>query len=183
MPGDQVVVFGGYGTFGVRGLAAAGPAIWIAGGIGITPFLSLLRHIAEGQAAYAGNMTFIWTVREPDDAIYLDEIMALTARTPQIRFHLHVASSDGWLTAERVAVLAGDRLATARILLCGPPAMMHALTDQFVAQGFSAARSSVKSSRCVKHVDYCPASVWKLATDTHEAGNRRRLLHPRESVI
>ncbi len=135
MPGDQVAVFGGYGTFGARGLAAAGPAIWIAGGIGITPFLSLLRHIAESQAAYTGNITFIWTVREQADAIYLNEITALTARTPQIRFHLHVAASDGWLTAERLAALAGDRLATARILLCGPPAMMRALTDQFVAQG------------------------------------------------
>ncbi|MGQ9928614.1 MAG: ferredoxin reductase family protein [Chloroflexaceae bacterium] len=140
IPGDEVVVFGSYGAFGARGLASAGAALWVAGGIGITPFLSMLRHIAEGKAAYAGNIRFIWSVREQADAIYLDEILALSASVPQVRFQLHVTSTDGLLTAERLTALAGDDLTTYRILLCGPPSMMHALTTQLVGRGVRRSR-------------------------------------------
>jgi predicted ferric reductase len=47
VPGDRVVVFGGYGSFGIRGLQPDQPAIRVAGGIGITPFLSMVRHLAH----------------------------------------------------------------------------------------------------------------------------------------
>lgn len=135
-PGDAATVYGSYGTFGARGLGARGDALWVAGGIGVTPFLSLLRHLAEGGAAHTGRILFIWTVRERADAVYLEEIQALAARLPILRFHLHVTASDGLLTAERLEALVGEgTLGRSRVLLCGPPPMMHALTAQFVARG------------------------------------------------
>lgn len=133
-PGDEVVVFGGYGAFGTRALAPEGAALWVAGGIGITPFLSLLRHIAAGNAIHSSDIQFIWSVRDRVDAVYLEEILTLASSTPRIRFHLHVTGTDGLLTAERLAMLAGD-LTERRVLLCGPPSMMRALTAQLVAQG------------------------------------------------
>jgi predicted ferric reductase len=139
-PGDEVAVFGSYGAFGARGLAEGGAALWIAGGIGVTPFLSMLRHIAEGQAAHAGDIRFVWSVRDQADAIYLDEILTLTAGMPQVRFHLHVTAIDGLLTAEQLAATAGNDLAAQRILLCGPPPMMRALTTQLVTRGVRRSR-------------------------------------------
>lgn len=128
-PSDQVTVYGPYGTFGTRGMAHGGDAIWLAGGIGVTPFLSLLRQIAE--QGYSGRINFIWSVREASDAIYLEEICALAARAPTVSFHLHITATDGLLTAESLGDLDGEP----RVLLCGPPAMMHSLTAQLLARG------------------------------------------------
>lgn len=139
IPGDEVVVFGSYGAFGARALASTGATLWVAGGIGVTPFLSLLRHIAEGKAASADDIRFIWSVRDQADAVYLDEILTLTSSAPQVRFHLYVTATDGLLTAERLAALT-DNLTTCRILLCGPPPMMHALTTQLVSRGIRRSR-------------------------------------------
>lgn len=136
VPGDTVTVYGSYGTFGARGLAAGGDALWVAGGIGVTPFLSLLRHLAEGGADHTGRILFVWAVRGQDDAVYREEIAALAARLPGLSFQLHVTGSDGPLTAEGLEALAGaGPLGRRRILLCGPPPMMHALTAQLVARG------------------------------------------------
>lgn len=139
-PGDAVTVFGGYGAFGARALAHEDAALWIAGGIGVTPFLSLLRHIAEGKAAPAGPIRFVWSVRNATDAVYLEEIRALAAAAPSVRFHLHLTTTDGLLTAERLAASTGADLTTSRILLCGPPPMMHALTKQLTTQGVPRSR-------------------------------------------
>lgn len=140
-PGDRVAVYGAYGVFGARGLSGGGDALWVAGGIGVTPFLSLLRHLSEAPSPYAARIAFVWTVREPADAIYRDEILALAARVPGLSFQLHVTSVDGLLTAERLRVLAGAvELGTSRVLLCGPPAMMQSLTQQLQAQGVRRSR-------------------------------------------
>lgn len=142
-PGDAVTVYGSYGTFGVRGLSPGSAALWVAGGIGVTPFLSLLRHVAEGKAANTGSVLFIWSVRDRADAVYLEEIRTLAASVPSVRFHLHVTATDGLLTAGRLEALAGESVARRRILLCGPPPMMRALTAQLVAHG--AVRSQIVS--------------------------------------
>lgn len=134
-PGDNVIIYGSYGNFGTRGRAAGGPALWVAGGIGVTPFLSLLRSIATEQVTASGPISFVWAVRTPADAVYLEEIMALAATVPQMHFHLHVSVTDGLLTAQRLTELSGAHSSRQQILLCGPPPMMHAITAQLLAQG------------------------------------------------
>jgi len=91
--------------------------------------------VAEGKAAHTGEIQFVWSVRDRADAIYLEEILTLVARLPNVRFHLHVTATDGLLTAERLEALAGARVTGHRVLLCGPPPMMRALTTQLVSQG------------------------------------------------
>lgn len=110
-----------------------GAALWVAGGIGVTPFLSLLRHLAKDKAANTGSIQFVWSVRDRADAVYLEEILTLAASIPSVRFHLYVTTTDGLLTAGRLEALAGEGVTGRRILLCGPPPMMRALTAQLVA--------------------------------------------------
>jgi predicted ferric reductase len=140
-PSDAVMVYGSYGTFGARGLAGGGDALWVAGGIGVTPFLSLLRHLAERGAAHTSRILFVWIVREQVDAVYLEEIQTLAARLPNLHFHLHVTATDGLLTLEQLKSLADEgTLVQNRVLLCGPPPMMRALTAQLVARGVRRSR-------------------------------------------
>lgn len=139
-PGDQVLIAGAYGIFGARALAG-GEAIWVAGGIGITPFLSLLRHLAERDTHAAGRTVLVWSVRDASEAVYLEEIRALVARIPGMVFHLHTTSAGGRLTAQRLGALAGAVApGEMRVLLCGPLPMMRELTTQLSAQGVRRSR-------------------------------------------
>jgi predicted ferric reductase len=136
VPGDRVTIYGAYGTFGLRALAQGEPTIWIAGGIGVTPFLSLLHHLAEQGVTNPEPITFVWVVREAAEAVYLDEIQSLAARIPSLRFHLHVSATSGRVHAEQLLHNAASPPTTAlRVLICGPGPMMEALTRQFVRLG------------------------------------------------
>lgn len=133
--GDRVAVYGGYGMFGVRALAS-GDALWVAGGIGVTPFLSLLRHIAAHGSPGGGQITMVWSVREAEEAVYLAEIQALAGAIPGLRVHLHVTTTNGRLTGDQLAaLLVPTALDGAHILLCGPLPMMRALAGQLTATG------------------------------------------------
>jgi ferredoxin-NADP reductase len=64
--------------------ADARPAVFLAGGIGVTPFLSMLR-----EAAYSGlarELRLFYSNRRPEDAAFLEELAALPERNPRCRF-------------------------------------------------------------------------------------------------
>lgn len=128
--GDRVHLSGPYGRFGARRQLAQGPLLWVAGGIGVTPFLSLLRQ-EQAQPGPAAPVTLIWSVRNRQEAVYLGEIERAVAELPHVQFHLHVSNEAGYLTAARLDELhQPSRLAASTVFLCGPPAMMKSLSAQ-----------------------------------------------------
>jgi predicted ferric reductase len=130
-PGDGVTVGGPYGRFGARRSLVTGPMLWVAGGIGITPFLSLLQQEAARPSPLRAPITFVWSVKRREEARYLEEIEQAVQAAPHVQFHLHVAEADGYLTAEKLVRLSEQpRLAAAYMFLCGPPAMMKSLGAQ-----------------------------------------------------
>jgi predicted ferric reductase len=108
----------------------------VAGGIGVTPFLSLLRQERERTAGTRSSgalppITMVWSVRNHEEAVYLAEIEGAVAELPHVRFCLHVSNEAGYLTAEQLAQLhQPEGLAASTVFLCGPPAMMKSLTMQ-----------------------------------------------------
>ena len=81
-------------------LSPGGPEqIWIAGGIGVTPFMSWLRSLDD---AFDRDVEFFYSVREPGEAVYRDEIEAAVERHPSIRTHFVFTDTDPMLTAEDV---------------------------------------------------------------------------------
>lgn len=132
--GDRVVVYGPHGYFGAHA-TTGGAVLWVAGGIGITPFLNMLHSEAARPQAQA--VSLVWAVREPVEAIYADEITQLTAQAPHITVHIHV----GVLTAAVIAQLTGQSpTAYATLAVCGPPPMMAALRSQWRAAGVARER-------------------------------------------
>ncbi len=59
------------------------PVVMLAGGIGITPFMSMLRH-AE-HAKRPGSRTLLYSNRRPEDAPFIDELTALATRDPHLK--------------------------------------------------------------------------------------------------
>jgi predicted ferric reductase len=96
-------VQGGHGGFNYK--SGARQQVWVAGGIGITPFLSWLRDFGERLEQ---QIDFYYTVRSADEVLYLDEIQAAAARQPNFRPHIHVTAKDGRLTAEKIAAESGS---------------------------------------------------------------------------
>jgi predicted ferric reductase len=128
-PGAPVVVEGPYGGFWHEGEAIR-EQVWIAGGIGVTPFLAMARSLDLSERA----IDFYYCTVDSDSAVFLDELRDLAARNPGLRLETVPFDTEGFLTADRVAATSGD-LSHRHVFLCGPPPMIDALVPQLTAAG------------------------------------------------
>lgn len=123
--GTEATLHGPYGHFGQDILSAAGPQLWVAGGIGITPFLSTLQTLSETRPDQAVHL--VWSVRRREQAIYRAEIEGLMACMPNSRFTIYESGLHGKLTA---AAALGIAPRVEHVFLCGPEAMTRDLEAQ-----------------------------------------------------
>jgi predicted ferric reductase len=129
-PGMDAVVEGAYGLFDYK----TGPQkqIWIAGGIGLTPFLSFARDM---DGTLAQDVDFYYTVRHPEEALFVDEIQAAAAKNPRLKAHIRYSATEGSLTVDDIVKNTNGNLAEYHIYLCGPLPMIQAFEKKFVECG------------------------------------------------
>jgi predicted ferric reductase len=137
------------------------PQIWIAGGIGITPFMAW----AEAMAEDGPPVHLFYAVRSRDEAPYLN---ALTERADQIaRLQVHpvVSNETGRLTADRIAEVTGLELSGAnpRVFLRTGPRCAAACATVWNATVSPPTGSIMKSSRSAP-VSACAA--WRAGFGT-----------------
>jgi predicted ferric reductase len=127
-PGARAYVEGPFGSFALADETGL-PQTWIAGGIGITPFLSWARSLEHSTAA-----DLYYCTPGFEQAHFLDELFAIADRHPALRVVSVRKQSLGRLT---VADLEGinPRLARSDVFICGPPAMIANLTGSLVEHG------------------------------------------------
>jgi len=112
-PGMPAIIGGPHGRFDrARGTDRQ---VWIAGGIGITPFLSWLR--ALDRQALPGQVDLFYSTQ--GEAPFADEITTIAQAHPGLRLHLHDTTTHGYLTADTILKSIDDprRLS---VFLCGP---------------------------------------------------------------
>ncbi len=68
--------------------------LFIAGGIGITPFLSILRDFSEKSRV--GAITLLWSVRRKDEAFAREELGTIASRLPDFRFRVLVTGEPSF---------------------------------------------------------------------------------------
>jgi predicted ferric reductase len=125
-PGTPAKVVGPFGGFDyTRG---GNDQIWIAGGIGVTPFLSWIRAM---DTSFDRTVDFYYSVAHEADALYLDEIEAAAARHPGFRPQVVNTEREGFLTAERTANERQRIGMDVWVYMCGPPAMAKSLAKGF----------------------------------------------------
>jgi len=105
---------------------------WIAGGIGLTPFLSFIRDM-DGTLKH--DVDFYYTVRHPEEALFLNEIDAADQKNPRLRTHIRFSATQGSLNVEEIVKNAGGDLRDYDIYLCGPLPMIQAFTKKFLELG------------------------------------------------
>ncbi len=123
--GDVVKIVGPHGRFTVN--KAVKKQLWISGGIGTTPFLSMLYE-SDGI-----DLIFIHSNRNEKDAVYLEEIQ-LKANTGAFKFIPHYSDTEGFINAEYFKKHVPD-FKDREILICGPSIMMYKMRDILVELG------------------------------------------------
>ena len=125
---DIVIVDGPYGDFSYNNFISK-DQIWIAGGIGITPFYSMAMSL---ESEY--KVDLYYSVREKMEAVYVKKLIDLSQRNSNFRFKLWSAKDRGYINSESVMNLSSG-LVGKEIFLCGPSIFMESLKDQFVKIG------------------------------------------------
>src|SRR5512139_1859026 len=138
--GDRITVHGPQGAFGLRenGLR---PRWFVAGGTGLAPVLSMLRHMAEWQEPQPARLFF--GVNEDEDIFGEAEFTALAAELPGFSYEICVwRPADEGRRAATPADLVAEHLAGAAVkpdlYMCGPPPMVDAVTAAATAAGIAA---------------------------------------------
>ena len=129
-PGMEAVVEGAYGMFDYK--AGSPKQIWIAGGIGLTPFLSFIRDMG---GSLAHQVDFHYTVRHPEEALFVEEIRAAAQRNPSLKPHIRYSAIDGPLSMEEILKHVEGSLSDYHVYLCGPLPMIQSFEGRFLALG------------------------------------------------
>ncbi|HWL28256.1 MAG TPA: FAD-dependent oxidoreductase [Burkholderiaceae bacterium] len=131
--GGRVQIDGPFGSLTLHNNVSR-PAVFVAGGIGITPFMSILRH-AEHEAL-PHELLLVYSNRRPEDAAFLQELQALEQRHPHFRLRATMtqmqASDLPWsgetgLMDDAMLRRALDGLSDPLVYLVGPPGMVEAM--------------------------------------------------------
>jgi predicted ferric reductase len=129
-PGTRADIEGPYGTFSYLNVPNV-RQIWIAGGIGVTPLLSMARNLGGA----AREIDFFYCTEGPEHAHFIDELYAKADRYPQFRVVPIRSRSLGRISAEDIIGVSRPIENDAAILICGPPAMNANLARQFIERG------------------------------------------------
>ena len=100
----------------------ASPQVWIAGGIGITPFLSHLRGLSRPTQ----SITLYYSVRRQEEAVHLEYLRALERKWDHFTLHFSESDTDGFLSVDDFNL--ENRPA---VFMCGPVPMAKALKKGF----------------------------------------------------
>ena len=140
-PGLQVKIDGTWGSF-VLHRKSEKPAVFLAGGIGITPFLSMIRQAGHDQSPH--HMYLFYSNRRPEDAAFLDLLLEATKRNPNFRLIATMTKMDKSLREWKGEIgLVNKDMLTKHLpslqgqnyYLAGPPAMVAAMRRMLIEAG------------------------------------------------
>jgi propane monooxygenase reductase component len=142
--GDELDVTGPYGVFTLRE-SSERPLLFIGGGAGMAPILSLLRSLAEQGSTRPA--VYYYGARASRDLFYLDELAELSARLANFRFVAALSDcgeDDDW-DGERglitdVVSRCEPQVSEADAYLCGPPPMVDAAIGLLAQKGVPESR-------------------------------------------
>ena len=115
------------------------PLVFVAGGIGITAFHSMLRYIQDERLPH--RVTLIYSNRDRESTPFLDELEKIERTNANIRVILTMTNDDAW-PGERRRIDANffkkyldDSLNDATYMVAGPPGMAEAATEELKKVG------------------------------------------------
>lgn len=115
------------------------PLVLLAGGVGITPLMSMLRHASVAEPTRP--VTLFYSVRRVEDVAFSDELALFARRSEHIRVFIAVSDGipgpghfPGHISESLVTTMVPD-LRHAVCMICGPQPMMDAMTAMLAGAG------------------------------------------------
>jgi len=130
--GDKMYIKGPYGKFGDMYIDGKKPLVWIVGGIGITPFLSMLHYQSQLVDERAILLYYCFSTKE--EGVFIDEIQKLVQEKKSIQVFPWCSQEKGRLSVDGIIDILG-KYDDYDVQICGPGLMMESLKDQFEAIG------------------------------------------------
>jgi benzoate/toluate 1,2-dioxygenase reductase subunit len=138
-PGTPMEFVGPAGSFYLREIKR--PLLFLAGGTGLAPFLSMLGRIATTGSLHPVHL--IYGVTNDEDLVGIEQLKRFAERIPSFTFSCCVAAEvgaypqKGYVTRyiDPAHVNGGD----VDIYLCGPPPMVEAVRSWLAEQGIAPA--------------------------------------------
>lgn len=129
--GDRFELCGPIGNYFVWTVACGGPLVLIAGGSGIVPLVSMLRHRAARKATMPAKL--IYSARRYEELIFREEIDRLAADDPnlEVAYTLTREQPAGWqggnkrLDRTSLAALVLTPKTNPQIFICGPNGLVE----------------------------------------------------------
>jgi len=119
--GQHIKVEGPYGRFDLARRQPQAQQIWIAGGIGITPFLAWLESL-QTQATSTPQADLHYYTRKHSDDPFVPRLQALCAGLPTVSLYVHDSSQGAALNTQGLAATANSE-----IWFCGPAGLGQAI--------------------------------------------------------
>jgi len=124
--GDIALIEGPYGNFTMDHTNYKNQ-IWVAGGIGITPLISLANFLPQGQGY---NIDLFYCVKNENESAYIRNLEILSQANPFFKVHLFCSEQNGRIDADYIQNVS-KFLSNKDILICAPLPMIRSLKQQF----------------------------------------------------
>jgi predicted ferric reductase len=132
-PGDTAAVHAAFGRFTYTLHPEEKDLVFLAGGIGITPLMSMLRHMRDVQADH--SVVLLYGNPNTEQAVFHPEIMEIEAGAhPQLKVVDVLSDPDenwdgeiGYIDKEKIIRHCGENLSGKTFYVCGPPPLVAAV--------------------------------------------------------
>lgn len=125
--GDKFEANGPAGVFRFQPVFHSKKSLFLAGGSGVTPFLSMTREIVD--AALDRDVVMLYGCRSSEGALYDEELRAYSDKYPNFKYHLVISEKDdswngetGFIDRNLIKRLVPD-YAERTCYICGPQVM------------------------------------------------------------
>jgi ferredoxin-NADP reductase len=151
--GDQIEIRGPVGGYFTWDIVDGGPVLLVAGGTGVSPLMSMIRHHAAARSDIP--MRLLYSSRSFEEIIYEKELAHLVAshqaQTLQVIHTLTRAQPPQWdgyrrrIDETMLAEIAWSPTARPLIYVCGPTRLVESVASTLITLGYEPSR--VKTER------------------------------------
>jgi predicted ferric reductase len=152
----RALLHGAYGRL-VIGRPERKKQLWLAGGIGITPFAGMAEEMAAHPDQYADyDVVLVVGVDHAEQAFMLDRLLQHAGVHPGLRVHVWNADERGLPTVEAIAKEFVPDIRDRAVMISGPPPMISEITREAREMGLS--RGQIRSEVAIG-----PPGRWRVA--------------------
>jgi len=143
-PGDALELRGPIGGYFVWHEPLGGPLLLLAGGSGVVPFRSILRHHAATRSRVP--IRLLYSARRFAEVIYREELERLTANGVDVKLTLTREWPDGWtgyrrrIDSDLLREIAWPPSENPLVYACGPTSFVETAANTLVSLGYQPTR-------------------------------------------